>query len=113
MAMTRRALFQSALAAAASMRGDSDLNDAATRILLRINELRMLRGAPPMRWSDTIAECAREQSERKRILRFKGHEDPARGGLAERLNAAGIGYTSCAENLFMMNGYDDPVNFAV
>jgi uncharacterized protein YkwD len=111
--MTRRDLFQSALGAAAAKGWDSSLTGEARQIFARINELRMARGAPEMRWSEAIAQCALEQSERKRMLRFPGHEDPARGGVAERLNAAGIGWTRCAENLFTMNGYDDPVSFAV
>jgi len=111
--MTRRSLLQYALGAAASTGANGKLKEAARLIFARINELRVLRGAPEMHWSEPIAECAREQSERKRMLRFPGHDDPARGGVAERLNAAGIGWQRCAENLFMMNGYDDPVNFAV
>jgi uncharacterized protein YkwD len=112
--MTRRALLQSAFAAAMGVDGDAtDLNEAARRIFERINELRTLRLAPPMQWSEVLAECAREQSQRKRTLRFAGHDDPERGGVADRLNAAGVGWAKCAENLFMLKGYDDPVNFAV
>ena len=109
--MTRRALLRSVFAVAAPV--GSDLHEAARRIFERINELRTLRLAPPMRWSEALAECARQQSERKRTLRFPGHEDPERGGIAERLNAAQIGWAKCAENLFSVKGWDDPVNFAV
>jgi uncharacterized protein YkwD len=111
--MTRRELLQSALGVVAQAGGDTGLKEAARRIFARINELRILRGSPELRWSEGIAKCAREQSERKRTLRFPGHDDPARGGVAERLNGAGIGWARCAENLFMMSGYDDPVSFAV
>jgi uncharacterized protein YkwD len=109
--MTRRALLQSALTVAAPLA--SDLHEDARRIFERINELRTLRLAPAMRWSEVLAECAREQSERKRMLRFPGHNDPERGGVADRLSAAGIGWAKCAENLFSVRGWDDPVNFAV
>jgi uncharacterized protein YkwD len=63
--MTRRDLFQSALGAAAAKGWDSSLTGEARQIFARINELRMARGAPEMRWSEAIAQCALEQSERK------------------------------------------------
>ncbi|MGD1068938.1 MAG: CAP domain-containing protein [Bryobacteraceae bacterium] len=112
--MTRRALLQSAFAASVGPGADpADLHQEARRIFERINELRTLRLAPALQWSEALAVCAREQCERKRLLRFPGHDDPQRGGVADRLNAAGIGWAKCAENLFTMKGYDDPVNFAV
>lgn len=46
-------------------------------------------------------------------LRFSGHIDPERGGLADRLTSVGIGWAQCGENLFMEKGWDDPVHFAV
>ena len=112
--MTRRALLQSAFAASIAPGGDTtDLHAEARRIFERINELRTLRLAPALRWSDDIAQCAQQQCERKRLLRFPDHNDPERGGVADRLNAAGIGWMKCAENIFSMKGWDDPVNFAV
>jgi uncharacterized protein YkwD len=109
--MTRRVLLQSALAIAGP--SGRDLQDYARRIFNRANELRVIRGAPALEWSERVAACAREQCARKEKLRFKGHEDPERGGVSERLNAAGIGWAQCAENIFQIRGYDDPVNFAI
>jgi uncharacterized protein YkwD len=87
--------------------------DFARRIFARINEIRTVNGAPELTWSDPLAARALEQSERKATLRFPGHDDPERGDVAERLNTAGIGWSRCAENIFMEKGWDDPVNYAV
>jgi len=88
-------------------------DDFAVRIFRKINDLRMARGAAALAWSDKVAECAREQSRRKAKLRFPGHNDPEHGDIAARLNAAGIRWSRCGENLFSESGWDDPVNFAV
>jgi uncharacterized protein YkwD len=87
--------------------------DFAPRIFSRINQLRELNGAGPLQWSDPLAECARQQSLRKTELHFPGHNDPERGGIAERLHTAGIDWARCGENIFVEKGWDDPVNFAV
>ncbi len=44
---------------------------------------------------------------------FFSHEDPLRGDLASRLNAAGVIWARCAENVFRENGYTDPAAIAV
>jgi uncharacterized protein YkwD len=92
-----------------------DLRDDgyARRIFQKINDLRVVRGSPALDWNDAVAACAREQSLRKASLRFSGHDDPERGNVADRLKSAGIRWARCAENLFMVKGWEDPVNFAV
>ena len=45
--------------------------------------------------------------------RFFSHIDPLRGGLTRRLNAAGVHWTMCGENIFQAEGYDDPVPVAI
>jgi uncharacterized protein YkwD len=102
-----------AITSQASSASTPDERDFARRIFSRINQLREQNGSEPLRWSDAVAECARQQSIRKVELRFPGHEDPERGGAAERLRTAGIGWSRCGENIFMEKGWDDPVNFAV
>lgn len=89
------------------------MGDFARRIFAEINRLREENGGEPLRWSDALADCASEQSMRKGELRFPGHLDPERGDVADRLQAAGIGWARCGENIFMERGWDDPVNFAV
>jgi uncharacterized protein YkwD len=114
--LTRRVLLQLTAALPAlpriafSKTGDSDF---ARRIFTRINEIRAVNGVSELTWSDPVAACALEQSRRKVALRFSGHEDPERGGVGERLHAAGIAWSHCGENLFMEKGWDDPVNYAV
>jgi uncharacterized protein YkwD len=109
---TRRNLLR--LAAAVSSAGPAAAHeDLARRVFDHINQLRVARDAPALTWSPAIAACAYEQSRRKAQLRFSGHNDPERGDIAARLRAAGIGWTACAENLFMEKGWDDPSNLAV
>jgi uncharacterized protein YkwD len=112
---TRREILAVALAATAgsATATPSDEEQYAYRIFRRINELRAVRGAPALIWSNAIATCAHEQSIRKAKLRFPGHNDPERGDVSARLNAAGIRWSRCGENLFMERGWEDPVNFAV
>jgi uncharacterized protein YkwD len=118
--MTRRLALQAVAALASSdlravpPREDwGEDRELARRIFSRINELRVARGAGELRWSEAVAECAREQSSRKVALRFSGHRDPERGDVADRLRTAGINWASCGENIFMERGWDDPVNYAV
>ena len=110
--MTRRTILRVAAAITRTGPAWAD-DDLARRIFLRINQIRERNGADSLQWSDAIANCARQQSVRKADLRFPGHEDPERGGVADRLRTAGIDWTRCGENLFMERGWDDPVNFAV
>jgi uncharacterized protein YkwD len=113
--MTRREILRvpAALALPAVAWARPNEDDFAHRIFRKINELRVAREAGPLVWSEVLAECAREQSRRKVQLRFPGHNDPERGDVAARLNAAGVPWARCGENLFMESGWDDPVNFAV
>ena len=118
--MTRRLVLQAGMVAAGAAAAEgaatvsrTEEHDYARRIFSRINELRELHGSAALRWSDAVAACARQQSERKVELRFPGHEDPERGGVSERLHAAGIAWGRCGENIFMERGWEDPVNFAV
>jgi uncharacterized protein YkwD len=115
--ITRRSILQAAAAmGVVSRAGLASVNAEPGfdwRIFTRINELREQSGAGLLQWSDPLADCAKQQSARKMELRFSGHIDPEHGGLAERLNTAGIGWAQCGENLFMEKGWDDPVHFAV
>ncbi|MDQ1469764.1 MAG: hypothetical protein QOJ99_1244 [Bryobacterales bacterium] len=109
--MTRRCLLQTgfAVTASASLRPDTIVR----RIFNRINELRGESGVEALLWSGPLARCATEQSLRKDRLRFPGHNDPERGSVSQRLQAAGIPWVRCGENIFSERGYADPVHFAV
>ena len=112
--MTRRlCLLQSVSAAAILTASGRAPGDFARRIFDRVNELRVIRGAGELEWSDPVAACAREQNSRRETLRFAGHIDPERGGVSQRLTTAGVPWARCGENLFREKGYDDPVNFAI
>lgn len=110
--MTRRVLLQSSLAAVAAESPDSFTREIARRVFLRINQLRAGSGVGELAWSAALAKCATEQSLRKNLLRFPGHDDPERGGVSDRLKAAGIPWLRCGENIFSERGYADPVHFA-
>jgi uncharacterized protein YkwD len=119
--MTRRSLLGAALLPAALLQTDGNSKASAAlnpdvlarRIFDRINELRVVSGVEELAWSAPVARCAREQSLRKDRLRFPGHTDPERGSVSERLQAAGIRWARCGENIFSERGYADPVHFAV
>ncbi|MCU1330276.1 MAG: hypothetical protein JWN34_5646 [Bryobacterales bacterium] len=113
--MTRRVWLASFMPAVAfgQLTQKPDARAMARRIFDRANELRRARGLMELEWFDTLAACAARQCERKKILRFKGHEDPELGGVSQRLDRFGVKWSRCAENLFEMRGYDDPVNFAI
>jgi uncharacterized protein YkwD len=109
--MRRRWFLQTGLAASASASLRPD--NLARRIFNRINELRLQSGVEALAWSAPLSRCATEQSLRKARMRFPGHNDPERGGVSERLQAAGIPWARCGENIFSERGYADPVHFAV
>ena len=109
--MTRRALLPIVPAGAANSVADTD--DFARRVFERTNELRIASGIDPLIWSEPLGRCAREQSIRKERLRFPGHDDPVRGTVAQRVQAAGIPWERCGENIFSERGFDDPVHFAI
>ena len=113
--MTRRALLTAAVPAVAmaGVAARPDVSGMARRVFGQINEVRAVWGVAALEWQESVAECARQQCARKEQLRFSGHLDPERGGVAERLTQAGVRWARCGENLFELKGYDDPVNFAL
>ena len=78
-----------------------------------INEQRRMHGLPNLIWSDKLGEVAQAHSVNMASDRFFSHVDPLRGGLTRRLNAAGVHWRMCGENIFQAEGYDDPVPVAV
>lgn len=110
--ITRRSVLLLAGTAVATAAPGDDRRFALS-VFHKINEVRERNGASALGWSEAVADCAREQSRRKVALRFEGHNDPERGDVADRLNAAGIHWAHCGENIFMERGWDDPVNYAV
>jgi uncharacterized protein YkwD len=83
------------------------------RLFAEINDVRIARQLPPLRWNTRIAEQARRHSERMLRHHFLSHEDPEFGGPGDRLSAAGIAWRACAENIYQEYGRSDPVRAAI
>ena len=100
--------------APAVSRADRDPLGVITRKVFNLaNRQRRLHGFRELQWSDALAQQARLQSASMMERGFFGHTDPVRGALAARLNAAGIRWRRCGENIFREQGMDDPADAAV
>ncbi|HWR53275.1 MAG TPA: CAP domain-containing protein [Bryobacteraceae bacterium] len=85
----------------------------ARRTFDGVNARRVQAGLDPLKWNDDLAAAAREHAVNMAGRDFFAHNDPVLGSLAERLNRRGIPWRMCAENIFMAEGYKDPVPKAV
>lgn len=74
----------------------------------RINQSRRDAGVGELFLDPVLGEVARAYSERMRDEGFFGHQDPAGGGLVERLDAAGVSFSIAGENLAHVSGEADP-----
>jgi uncharacterized protein YkwD len=83
------------------------------RVFGEVNRVRRAQGLERLEWNESLAQEARRQALNMAARGFFAHRDPARGDLAERLNASQIRWRNCAENLFHERGYDDSVSVAV
>ncbi|MDQ6699301.1 MAG: CAP domain-containing protein [Acidobacteriota bacterium] len=110
--MTRRVFTQGALLFTAPAK-PANLRDMEKRVFDAINNQRGHAGIADLIWSSALADAAREQSGNMMERGFFAHVDPLRGDLAMRLNAGGIGWIRCGENLFTEKGYIEPVWTAV
>ena len=93
--------------------GREPLSGIEQRIFEGINFQRTAFGFTALEWDPVLCRTAREHSRRMLDAHFFGHQDPLYGDLAARLNAAGVIWTRCAENVFRENGYTDPAAIAV
>jgi|SRR5687768_12117777 len=114
MSLNRRyfvgALFAASMQAA---RRPVDVLAVEERVFGAVNRERRSRGLAALAWNDSLAAEARRHSERMQRHRFFSHDDPDRGGLGNRLRAAGIRYQASAENLYRQSGPADPASAAV
>lgn len=78
-----------------------------------VNSARVRERIPELIWHSGAALAAHAHSRAMAERGFFDHTDPQQGDLAERLNKAGIGWTSIAENLFHEQGHADPAGRAV
>lgn len=85
----------------------------ARRTFDGVNAERVRAGLEPLKWNEGLATAARDHALRMAGHDFFSHQDPVYGSLAERLNRRGFAWRMCAENIFMAEGYKDPVPKAV
>ena len=83
------------------------------RLFNEINDVRIARHLPPLRWSGRIAELARDHSSRMMHHHFLSHEDPEHGGPGDRLSMGGVAWRACAENIYEGYGHSDPARAAI
>jgi uncharacterized protein YkwD len=83
------------------------------KIFEAVNAQRQEHGLEALEWNSELLRPAREHSRRMGSAGFFSHEDPERGLLAKRLQAAGIRYMAAGENLFALKGIADVPQAAV
>ncbi len=83
------------------------------RIFEGINFQRVAFGYDALEWDPVLCRTARVHSRRMLEAHFFSHVDPVYGDLAQRLNAAGIAWIRCGENVFKERDYTDPAAIAV
>lgn len=83
------------------------------RLFAEINDARIARNLPPLRWSSKIAELAHNHSSRMMHHHFLSHNDPEYGDPGNRLSMGGVAWRACAENIYEGYGHNDPARAAV
>ncbi len=83
------------------------------QIYQEVNRVRGAAGIPPLAWNEALAGEAKRHASNMAQMGFFSHHDPSRGELADRLSAAGIVWSRCAENLYEEKGVSDPARRAV
>jgi len=95
-------------------RRPGDEQSLERRVWEAINRERRREGARELAWDQALATEARRHSTRMAEAGFFSHHDPERGDLAPRLDADGIPWRDCAENIILFKqGDEDPVEVAV
>jgi uncharacterized protein YkwD len=63
------------------------------------NSIRVRNGLEPLSWSSSAGQAARKHSRYMAAEDFFSHIDPSHRGPGDRLNAEGISYKKCGENI--------------
>jgi uncharacterized protein YkwD len=100
-------------AAPAASAVDDPLRGLARKVFDKGNRQRRLHGLHELEWNEALARQTRLQSANMMERGFFSHIDPVRGALSARLNAAGIAWMRCGENIFREHGMEDPPDAAV
>jgi uncharacterized protein YkwD len=77
------------------------------RVWEAINRERRRAGVGELAWDEALAAEARRHSARMAQAGFFSHCDPVRGDLAPRLDADGIPWHACAENIILLEQGDE------
>jgi hypothetical protein len=73
---------------------------SAEQTLLQLaNRERVARGLPPLRWSASLAEAARDHALRMAQQNTLSHQLSGEPGMAERASRAGVRFSALAENV--------------
>ena len=113
MDLNRRSFSGLLIVGAIQAAGRTDGPAVEEDVFSAANRERRLRRLPALSWNDRLAAVARRHSERMARLRFFSHTDPERGDLADRLEAAGVAYQACGENLYRQSGMPDSASGAI
>jgi uncharacterized protein YkwD len=116
--LSRRLAIQVVAIAAAGAGGLVRLSGAPQslerRVWVAVNRQRSAEGIGELAWDDALAAEAHRHSTRMAEAGFVSHSDPVRGDLIPRLNADGILWRDCAENIILYEpGDEDPVGAVV
>jgi uncharacterized protein YkwD len=79
----------------------------------RVNAIRREHGRLPLRSNPALVDLARDHSRRMSRERFFAHEAPGGDTVADRLQAAGLGYRALGENIARSLNAPDPAAAAV
>lgn len=83
------------------------------QIFDEVNDVRVRRGLKRLQWDEKLAAMAREHAINMAGRRFFSHVDPVLGDIDPRLAKHEIRPKAAGENLFMSQGYDQPVPEAI
>ncbi|MCI0488089.1 MAG: CAP domain-containing protein [Blastocatellia bacterium] len=86
-----------------------DIERLETECLEEINRQRRAHRVKPLEFSQALLPIARAYSQRMAEGRFFSHTDPEGRTIRQRVDEAGIRWTTLGENLASSNGYINPV----
>ena len=80
-----------------------NLHKFEQQIRQNVDYERSSKHIPPLNWNEQLALEARRHARNIAARGFFAHEDPVRGDIDRRLDASGIGWHRCAENIYAGN----------
>jgi uncharacterized protein YkwD len=77
-----------------------ELHRLEQKIQQNVNYERISKHIPQLNWNEQLAAEARRHAANIATRHFFAHEDPVRGDVDQRLDASGIRWHRCAENIY-------------